>query len=216
MALAMVRVRCIDRHHEGAHAGAREAVLVRTPAFVLACAACAFALCALLAVAPGARGATPTTRRPVAPPTFTIPASARVHGASTAPASTVPAVPATATAAPAGGAITTPAAIAPTTPATAVPPTTTVPASRAAATPLAAGGATAARHRGGSTHLSTGALIAAALAALLIVLCVAWALARWFAYEPRWSVSLRHALAEAGWRLSASWDEFADWARIGR
>ena len=35
-------------------------------------------------------------------------------------------------------------------------------------------------------------------------------------YEPRWSISLRHSLAEASWRLSASWDEFSDWARLGR
>ncbi len=66
------------------------------------------------------------------------------------------------------------------------------------------------------TKLSTAAIVAAALAVLLIVICLAWGAARWFAYEPRWSVSLRHSLAEASWRLSASWDEFSDWARIGR
>ncbi|MFI5004902.1 MAG: hypothetical protein ACHQE6_07805 [Solirubrobacterales bacterium] len=68
----------------------------------------------------------------------------------------------------------------------------------------------------GSKRLSTGAIVAAALAALLIVVCLAWGAARWWAYEPRWTVTLRHSLAEAGWRLSATWDEFADWARIGR
>jgi hypothetical protein len=66
------------------------------------------------------------------------------------------------------------------------------------------------------TKLSTGALVAAALAALLIVVCLVWAAARWWAYEPRWMVSLRHCVAEASWRLSGTWDEFADWLRLGR
>lgn len=58
--------------------------------------------------------------------------------------------------------------------------------------------------------------MAAALAAVLIVLCLVWAAARWWAYEPRWTVSLRHCVAEASWRLSGTWDEFADWLRLGR
>ncbi len=49
----------------------------------------------------------------------------------------------------------------------------------------------------------------------LIVLCLAWAAARWWAYEPRWRVSLRHCVAEASWRLSGTWEEFADWAQAG-
>jgi hypothetical protein len=72
------------------------------------------------------------------------------------------------------------------------------------------------RHTTPPARLSTGALVAAALAALLIVVCLAWAAARWWAYEPRWTVALRHSLAEAGWRLSASWAEFSDWVRLGR
>jgi hypothetical protein len=72
------------------------------------------------------------------------------------------------------------------------------------------------RHTTHPTRLSTGALVAAALAAALIVVCLAWGVARWWAYEPRWTVSLRHALAEAGWRLSGTWEEFWDWARLGR
>jgi hypothetical protein len=67
-----------------------------------------------------------------------------------------------------------------------------------------------------TTKLSTGAIVAAALAALLIVVCLVWATARWLAYAPRWTVSLRHSLAEAGWRLSGVWEEFSDWARLGR
>ncbi len=67
-----------------------------------------------------------------------------------------------------------------------------------------------------TTKLSTWAIVAAALAALLIVVCLVWGAARWWAYEPRWTVSLRHSLAEAGWRLSGTWDEFSDWVRLGR
>jgi hypothetical protein len=67
-----------------------------------------------------------------------------------------------------------------------------------------------------TTKLSTGAIVAAALAALLIVVCLVWAVARWWAYEPRWTISLRHCLAEASWRLAGAWEEFSDWARLGR
>jgi hypothetical protein len=162
------------------------------------------------------------------PPTFTVPASARVHGSSptTTPASAAPNIattpasgaPSTVTTTPAGAAspgatTTTPATAAPasTAPATGAPASTTpaVPAG-SAATP-----APGARHAT-TTKLSTGAIVVAALAALLILICLAWGAARWFAYQPRWSISLRHSLAEASWRLSASWDEFSDWARIGR
>jgi hypothetical protein len=67
-----------------------------------------------------------------------------------------------------------------------------------------------------ATKLSTGAIVAAGMAAALIVVCLAWGAARWWAYEPRWTVSLRHCLAEASWRLSGAWDEFSDWVRLGR
>jgi hypothetical protein len=67
-----------------------------------------------------------------------------------------------------------------------------------------------------TTRLSTGAIVVAALAALLILLCLAWGAARWRAYEPRWMVSLHHSLEEAGWHLASTWDEFSDWIRLGR
>jgi hypothetical protein len=35
------------------------------------------------------------------------------------------------------------------------------------------------------------------------------------AFEPHWLLSLRHAMAEAGFRLSATWAEFSDWVRLG-
>jgi hypothetical protein len=67
-----------------------------------------------------------------------------------------------------------------------------------------------------AAHLSTGAIVIAALAALLALACLAWGLARRRAFEPRWWLSLRHAVAEAGLRTSETLAEFADWARLGR
>lgn len=119
-----------------------------------------------------------------------------------------------------------------------VPPvraTTTVPAAKAVVpatatpapsttTPTPGGSASAVKavavrpatpsHRG--HHTSTAAILVAVLAAVVALACVGWAIARLLAYEPRWSLSLRHALAEAGFRMSATWAEFSDWARPGR
>lgn len=66
------------------------------------------------------------------------------------------------------------------------------------------------------TTLSPAAWVAAALAALLVLICVVWGAARWYAYEPHWTVSLRHSFAEAGLRMSSTWEELADWTRLGR
>ena len=90
------------------------------------------------------------------------------------------------------------------------------------ATPLPAGAqttptraaTTAPAHH--SDKLSTGAIIAAAVAALLALGCAAWGLARLRAYEPHGALSARHAMAEAGFRASSTWDEFRDWIRLGR
>jgi hypothetical protein len=65
------------------------------------------------------------------------------------------------------------------------------------------------------TGLSTGAIVIAALAALAILGCAAWGVARWRALEPRWTLSLRHTITEAGFRASATWAEFADWLKLG-
>jgi hypothetical protein len=54
------------------------------------------------------------------------------------------------------------------------------------------------------------------LAALLALACLLWALARLTAFEPRWARSARHALAEGGFRASATWAEFTDWVKLGR
>jgi len=147
-------------------------------------------------------------------PTFSVPASARVHPTTTSPSTT--------TTAPAKA----------TVPPTARTPTTTYVPAGATHLPTIStpGGATATllkstlgartlthpRPTQHSTTLSTGAIAVAAVAALLVLACLGWALARRRAFEPHWMLSLRHAMAEAGFRASATWAEFADWARLGR
>jgi hypothetical protein len=80
------------------------------------------------------------------------------------------------------------------------------------------GNALAAGHAGahGAGGLSTAAIALAIVAALVALAAAAWGIARWQAYEPRWTVSLRHAMGEAGYRASSTWSEFSDWARLGR
>jgi len=72
-----------------------------------------------------------------------------------------------------------------------------------------------ARKGGGSSKLSGAALALAIVAGLLALCALLWAAFRFAAIEPRWLLSLRHALAEAGFRASAVWSEFTDWARLG-
>jgi hypothetical protein len=67
----------------------------------------------------------------------------------------------------------------------------------------------------GGGGLSSAAIVAAVAAGLVILACLAWAAARWWAYEPQWLPSARHSCAEAGLRLSATWGELRDWMRLG-
>lgn len=67
-----------------------------------------------------------------------------------------------------------------------------------------------------ATHVSTLAIVLAAIAAVVLFACAIWGLARMLAFEPRWTLSLRHAVAEAGFRASATWAELGDWMRLGR
>jgi hypothetical protein len=163
-------------------------------------------------------------------PTFPIPASARVHSTPASPStpgattkqpvtptttptqSSVPTATASSTTTAPGTATTTPAT--PVTPgATSVPPTgvTAVTPAQSTLTVHAVKRAPA-KH---SETLSTAAIVAVVVAALLVLACIGWALARRRAFEPRWLLSLRHAMAEAGFRASATWAEFTDWVRIG-
>lgn len=73
-----------------------------------------------------------------------------------------------------------------------------------------------AQHATPSHGLSSTGIALVAIGALVVLGCVAWAVSRVQTLEPRWTLSLRHAIAEAGFRASATWAEFADWARLGR
>jgi hypothetical protein len=192
----------------------------------LALALLAFVLPSAASAAAGPAATGEGGARPV-----TTPASMLLHGvhSSTTPAGAIPRATAPAGTTPSTRAVgptvasTTPAGAAPpsTVPnsAAATPPAGSVTPPTARTTPLAPLGTAATRpatRRQTATRLSTGAIVAAVLAALLILVCLVWGAARWWAYEPRWTVSLRHSLAEAGWRLSASWDEFSEWTKLGR
>jgi hypothetical protein len=70
-------------------------------------------------------------------------------------------------------------------------------------------------HAGSGGGPSHAAVAVAIVAAVVVLAIVVWALARMSAYEPRWTLSLRHSLAEARFRAAAVWAEFSDWARLG-
>jgi hypothetical protein len=176
-------------------------------------AAAAVALLVLASVAPwaGLSGADAAT--PVGTSTLPVPASAQPQPPSAgATGTTATATTPTTTFAPAG-ASTAPAATSTTPAAQAAAPTTTAPTSTTTAKATVT---TTAKKATGGRSLSTGSIVIAVLAALLVLACLTWALARRSAFEPHWLLSLRHAMAEAGFRASATWSEFADWARLGR
>jgi hypothetical protein len=155
----------------------------------------------------------------LAAPADALAASTSTPNATAVPATTTPTAPAAggAVAPSTGAATTTPAPATPATPTT-PPASTTTPAPATAPSAAAPAGTvkpTAARAHG-SSRLSTAAIALAVLGGLIALGCVAWAIARMQAYEPRWAQSLRHALAEGGFRASATWAEFTDWARLGR
>jgi hypothetical protein len=116
--------------------------------------------------------------------------------AATTPAQTTPAQPA-------------PAATTPVT-----PPAATTPAPAQQATPAPATTTTLHERRADGTKALL--LGIAVLAAVLALGLLAWSIARWGAWEPAWTLGARHALGEAGYRVSATWAEFADWLRLGR
>jgi len=163
--------------------------------------------------APGAAHAlSSTTAHTATTPTFPVPASARVQPTTggTAVAPTGTAVAPTTTAATGPQTTTAPTSTTPVITATTPPPTVT-------STSAAGVNPAAPTHPSASSNkLSTPAILAAVVAALLALGCAIWAIARLQAFEPHWTLSLRHTLAEAGFRASATWAEFSDWARLGR
>jgi len=64
--------------------------------------------------------------------------------------------------------------------------------------------------------ISGGAIAIAVVAGLLALACLAWGAARVLAFEPRWTLTLRHAIDEAGLRAAATCAELGDWLRLGR
>lgn len=188
----------------------------------------AAAACALTALVPAyAQAAGATTDKALG---ITIPASVKVHvvttttpttsvPASTTTPGTTPSSVTTSTTAPTGAA--QPGSVAPptTTPAgsatqtastaTSAPPTATTPATGSTTVIVAH------KQNPSAKGLSAVTLALAALGALLVLGCIVWALARWLALEPRWTISLTHSLREAAYRASETWAEFSDWARLG-
>ena len=73
-----------------------------------------------------------------------------------------------------------------------------------------------ATHASGGGGLPAAAVVLIVLAVLLLLACAVWGFAQARAWEPRWLLALRHAIAEAGFRASSTWREFGDWARLGR
>lgn len=176
-------------------------------------------------VTPGATAATsPNGAQP-----GTIPPGSTSPSSSTSPSGSTPPSGSTAPSGAAAPAPTTPAGTAPTGPAgsagatspsgttlsSPVSPTTSTPA------PSPSGGSTAllvgrSKHGGNSRGLSALAIALAAAGALLALVCLIWALARWLALEPRWIGAMGHSMREAGFHASATWAEFSDWAKLGR
>jgi hypothetical protein len=66
-----------------------------------------------------------------------------------------------------------------------------------------------------SGGISAGGIALLAIALLLLLGCLAWALLRLTAIEPRWALTLRHCVAEAAHRASSTWAELGDWIRLG-
>jgi len=133
--------------------------------------------------------------------TLPVPASERVHSGTSGATPTTTYVPAGATP----------------PPSTAPTGTATIPAILPGASfkPAVNGRLSTRAHAQRSGKLSTESIVLAALGALLALGCAIWGLARRRAFEPHWLLSLRHAMAEAGFRASATWAEFADWVRLG-
>jgi len=73
-----------------------------------------------------------------------------------------------------------------------------------------------AQHLAPAHGLSSTGIALVALGAVVVLACIVWSLSRVLTFEPRWTLSLRHAMAEASFRASATWSEFGDWARLGR
>jgi cobalamin biosynthesis Mg chelatase CobN len=180
--------------------------------------------CAIACGGPASAHAAQTAGKPASPVPATEGAANNTTtgaGASSAATPAGAAATPTTTYAPSGGATAPSGASGATASTATTPPAAGAPATSAPVAPAAQAAAPGQRSPAqtkaakGDRALSAGAIVIAVLAALLVLACAAWALARSSAFEPHWLLSLRHAMAEAGFRASATWSEFADWARLG-
>lgn len=166
------------------------------------------ALAAGQAIDPG----TPTTIAPDTPTdsdgsTGVAPAP----GDTTTPDGAAPGATGTEPAPPATGTTPAPTETAPAATAQVPPPATPTPPPAA---PQPAPAAESASDDAGGGRAGLAVLIV--LGALVLLLAVAWAVARWQGVEPPWWPRARHSLAEFGWRASGAWSDFTDWVRLGR
>ncbi len=99
-------------------------------------------------------------------------------------------------------------------------PTTTATAGGAptstGGTPATAGGVVVVNEADDSGGVAWETIAVAVLGALLLFVLIVLVLWRVRGWDPRWLQRWRHAMAEAGWRLSLGWAEFRDFVRIGR
>lgn len=98
------------------------------------------------------------------------------------------------------------------------PPPTTTTTTPGAATPAPSAGPAAAKPASsGGTDAGTIALVAVgAVVVLALLAALALAIARWRAWDPEWALGARHAVGEAGYRVTSTWEDFRDWLRLGR
>jgi hypothetical protein len=75
--------------------------------------------------------------------------------------------------------------------------------------------AVTARDEGASTAPAP-ILALAIVGGMLGLAGLAWGIERWGAWEPAWLLTSRHAVGEAGFRVSSTWSDFSDWVRLGR
>jgi hypothetical protein len=142
--------------------------------------------------------------------TATTPADAAPDPSAQAGATPAPDAPAATTPAPVDeGALPSPAPEA-TVP---QPPAATAPTDPAAPEGAAADTGRADDEDDGISPLLVGAAVIAGLA---LIGLAAWALVWFFAWQPAWLAGARHAVAEAGYRVSGLWEDFLDWLRGGR
>lgn len=99
-------------------------------------------------------------------------------------------------------------------------PTVTVTAGGTPATaggaPATAGGVVVTKSEQDSGGVSWEAIALIVLGSLLLFILIVLILWRVRGWDPRWLQRWRHAMGEAGWRLSLGWAEFRDFVRLGR